>query len=115
MLVQEELKSTKDLKSSKQLPPQIQEKPDIPECELLMINNIKVDLLVLKLIKYCWGMSKLTSLKFCRNKLEDKVEEALIDMVSDPNFKLNKLFLEWNPLINPDRYSKMYSLNKIMK
>ena len=83
------------------------EKPEIPECEVLQINNIKVDPVVLKLLTYCWGFSKLSSLKLIRNQFEARIEEAVIDAVSNPSFKINKLFIDWNPPINFDLYPKM--------
>jgi len=83
------------------------EKPEIPQCEVLQINNIQVDPVVLKLLAYCWGSSKLTTLKFIRNQLEGNVEEAIINTVSNPAFKVNKLFIDWNPPKNFSLYTKM--------
>lgn len=83
------------------------EKPEIPECELLQISNMRIDAVTLKLIAYCWGYSKLSSLKLVRNSLEPKIEEQLIDMVSEPNFKLNKLFLDWNTPNNFQLFPKI--------
>jgi hypothetical protein len=64
-------------------------------------------MVVVKLIAHCWPLSKLTSLKLVRNNLEDRAEEYLVDTIANPNFKVNKLFFEWNTLINPDRYLKL--------
>jgi len=89
------------------------EKPEIPECEVLQINNIKVDPVVLKLLAYCWGSSKLSSLKLIRNQFETKVEEAVIDTLSNPSFKINKLFIDWNPPLNFELYPKLLNNTNI--
>lgn len=83
------------------------EKPEIPQCEIMQINNIQVDPVVLKLLSYCWGSSKLSTLKMIRNQFESNIEEAFINTVSNPNFKVNKLFIDWNPPKNFSIFPKM--------
>jgi len=83
------------------------EKPEIPQCEVLQINNIQVDPVVLKLLAYCWGSSKLTTLKMIRNEFEGNIEEAFINTVSNPNLKVNKLFIDWNPPKNFSIFTKI--------
>jgi len=89
------------------------EKPEIPECEVLQINNIKVDPVVLKLLAYCWGSSKLSSLKLISNQFESRIEEAVIDTLSNPSLKINKLFIDWNPPLNFELYPKLLNNTNI--
>lgn len=78
--------------------------PPIPP---FVVKGTKVDLVLLKLLGYCWGQSKANCLKLIKNELEDNVEDALVQMLANSAMVVNQFFFEMNPPTNMERFVNM--------
>jgi len=69
-----------------------------------LVKNSKIDIVLLKLLNFCWSHSKTNALILIKNEFEDDIENNLIQIISNPSFLVNKLSIEWNFPINMQLY-----------
>jgi len=73
----------------------------------LIVKNQKIDVVLLKLLNFCWSHSKTNTLVLIKNEFEENIRESLIQMISNPSFLVNKLSIEWNYPINIQLYTNL--------
>jgi len=98
------LEENKTNRESKKANPSQEVKLDYDTVEIM---NMKIDAVILKILEFCWGFSKVPCLRLVRNDMSEEIEEKFIELISNPNFKLPRLYLEWNSLKNTNNYAKM--------
>ena len=61
-----------------------------------LVKNSKIDIVLLKLLNFCWSHSKTNALILIKNEMEDDIKNNLIQIISNPSFLVNKVSIEWN-------------------